>query len=858
MTLLKKFIIFGLICILLGSFGLLGMYFYVKNELPSVEVLKEVRLQTPMKVYSKDGQLISQFGEKRRIPLALDDIPQQLINAFLATEDSRFYEHPGIDIVGLMRAVFGEVIGQNKGGGSTITMQVARNYFDLTRARSYIRKLKEIFISLHIEQILTKDEILTLYLNKIPLGHRSFGVGAAAQVYYGKDVSELTLAQMAIIAGLPKAPSTLNPISRPERAKNRRAVVLGRMLEMGFITKQTYQATKEAPITAKRHGAQITAPAPYVAEMVRREMVDRFGAEEAYTGGYQVYTTIIAKNQIAAQQAIINNLHDYDIRHGYRGVEKYLWQEPIMTVAPDSNTGSLQISTPEEQVANAALEPRRDDSMAWDADAIANALKYKKSYGDLQPAVVTSITEKTAYIQLKDGSYDVLDWQGMAWARPYINDSTQGEAPTRTSDIIEPGALIYVKPNSEGRLQLSQLPKPSSALVSLSPQNGAIEAIVGGYNFYLSEYNRATQAKRQVGSNIKPFLYSAALDNGYTLASVINDAPINKWDKRQGVAWRPKNSPPVYDGPTRVRRALAQSKNVVAVRLLRGTGLNQVTDHLIKFGFAPDDLPFNESLALGSAALTPLELATGIATFANGGFLIEPYLIERIEDSFNQPVYQAKPLTVCPECETYEELDDSQFPLAPRIISAENAFLIAQAMESTIWGGGSWKYKTAWMGTGWRAQALKRKDISGKTGTTNDAKDTWFSGFTPGLVTTVWTGYDDPNRSLGRTSNFKHVIDDQIVGGEAGATAALPAWIEYMKTALADLPERTIDIPKGIMSVRVDLKTGLLATKNDYTSRFEFFMQGTEPTQYVTDDRAPIVFDLDDEAKVEEEQELFY
>lgn len=809
------------------------MYFYISSDLPSVDVLKEVKLQTPMKVFSQDGKLISQFGEKRRIPLKLEQLPQPLIDAFIATEDARFYEHPGIDLIGIFRAISGELTGQNKGGGSTITMQVARNYFELTRERSYLRKLKEIFISLRIEQILTKNEILVLYLNKIPLGHRSFGVGAAAQVYYGKSVDQLTLPQIAILAGLPKAPSTLNPISRPQRAINRRAVVLGRMLTMEFITQAEFEAAKNAPITAKRHGAQITAHAPYVAEMVRKEMVEMYGREEAYTGGYNVYTTIQAANQLAAQEALKENIHDFSERHGYYGPERYLWKETLIEL--DGIT-------------------TRDDSSALDADEIANVLNRKPVYGTLQPAVVTSIDEQSAYVQLKSGKYELLDWSAMNWARPFIRDSKQGPAPKQTADIFEPGALIWLRTDKQGNLRLSQLPQVSSALVSLSPNNGAIKAIVGGYSFYMSQYNRATQAKRQVGSNIKPFVYSAAIEKGYTLASLINDAPIYKWDESQGTAWKPKNSPEVYDGPIRMRKALAQSKNVVAVRLIQDAGIQTVRNHVINFGFSPDDIPAQESLALGSASLTPLELATGIAAFANTGYSISPFIIERIENSLSETIYTANPDTVCKDdCEP----STAQFPLAQRIISQENAFLITEAMKSTIWGGGSWKHKTSWVGTGWRAQDIKRRDMSGKTGTTNDSKDTWFTGFTPDLITTVWTGYDNPGRKLGRTSSFREVLKQQIVGGEAGATAALPAWVTYMKTALADYPELVTDIPKNIVSVRIDLKTGLLANKNDHTSRFEYFLQGTEPTKYVDDGVDPIVFDVDDEGIVQDEEEIF-
>ena len=777
-----------------------------------MQVLKDVQLQTPMQVFTKDGFLINQFGEKRRIPVTIDQIPKPLINAFLATEDNRFYDHIGIDPIGIIRSAIVLIsTGEKKQGASTITMQLARNFF-LTREKAYIRKVKEIFIALHIEDVLTKDEILELYLNKIELGNRAFGIGAAAQVYYGKELKDLTLAQMAMIAGLPKAPSALNPIRNPVRAKERRNVVLGRLLTENYITQAQYNEAKSQPITAHFHGAEIDLYAPYISEMVRSEMVKRYGLDKAYNSGLKVFTSVEAKVQKAAQTALENNLHNYDMRHGFRGPTKILWD-------PQSQS-------------------------ALSKEQIVEKLRDVKELGQLHAAAVLSVAQKSASVMLKNGEQITVDWDGLKWARKYISRYRQGYPPKTATDILTAGMQIWLRKKDEDSYELSQMPEATSAIVSLDPYDGRIKAIVGGYSFEQSQYNRAVQAKRQVGSNIKPFIYSAALENGYTLASILNDAPINQWDKSQGVAWRPKNSPAVYNGPIRIRRALAQSKNVISVRLLRGVGLQRTADHLLKFGFNNADINRSESLALGSAAISPLELARGMSTFANGGHLIEPYFISEIQDSYGNVLYTKSPVVACnDEAQTSQPTNTAVFTstrienktrrCAPRIISKQNAFLIADAMHSTIWGGGSWTHKTGWSGTGWRAQSLERRDLSGKTGTTNDSVDTWFSGFNRNVMTSVWVGFDNPGNALGRTAYNKNLDSNQIAGVESGAKTAQPAWNEFMKVALEGTPEAPIEPPEGLVSIRIDLETGLLSHKNDYTSRFEYFEKGTAPTKYV-------------------------
>ena len=791
-----------LICVVLGGATVGGLYLYVKPELPSVETLRDVRWQTPMQVFTADGHLVSQFGEKRRIPIKLEDVPQPLIDAFLATEDSRFYEHFGVDPIGVMRA-FSVLIttGEVQQGASTITMQLARNFF-LTFERALMRKIKESFIAVHIEQQLSKDEILELYLNKITFGHRAHGIGAAAQVYYGKELHELTLAQMATLAGLPKAPSNLNPISNPQASKERRRVVLLRMLDENKITRTQFDEAANAPVTARRHGAEVTVSAPYLAEMVRQEMVDRFGEEEAYTGGYNVYTTVKSDVQLAARQAVWDNLHSYDERHGYRGPISILWSEE-----------EGQEALPQEE--------------------IEQYLEQLKRIGDVTPAVVTGVEEQTATVMVKGAGAVTLPWESMHWAREYLNEERQGEPPETASDIMQPGHVIWLRTVNE-QWRLAQIPEPSSAIASLRPDDGAVAAVVGGYSFTLSQYNRALQAERQVGSNIKPLIYSAAFEEGLTLATLVNDAPINQWNPGSGIAWRPKNSPEVYEGPIRLRKGLAKSKNVVSVRLIREVGVEKVADHIAKFGLKRDTIPENESLSLGSLSMTPMEVARAYAVFANGGFLVEPYFIDRIEDMDGNTVYKADPVRACYDCEKP----------APQVISEQNAFLVEQAMNSAVWGGGSWPNGTGWNGTSWRIQRSKPitqevgRNIAGKTGTTNDVRDTWFSGFTSGLVTTTWVGFDDVSRKLGRTSKHPEVDSSQqaITGGEAGAKTALPGWILFMEKAIPEYPAREFSIPPGVVNVRIDLETGKLSRKNDYTSRFEYFIRGTEPTEYVRGD----------------------
>ncbi|WP_387467580.1 peptidoglycan glycosyltransferase/peptidoglycan DD-transpeptidase MrcA [Photorhabdus sp. RM323S] len=822
MKFVKYFLIFVVSCIFLGTVSIFGMYKYIEPQLPDVATLKDVRLQTPMQVFSADGELIAQYGEKRRMPLTLSEIPPVMVKAFIATEDSRFYEHHGVDPIGIIRAAsVAMTSGRASQGASTITQQLARNFF-LSPEKTLMRKIKEVFLAVRIEQLLNKDEILELYLNKIYLGYRAYGVGAAAQVYFGKNVNELTLSEMAMIAGLPKAPSTFNPLYSYGRAINRRNVVLSRMLDQGYITQQQYNQARSEKLVANYHAPQIAFSAPYLAEMVRQDMIERYG-ENAYTDGYKVYTTITRKLQLAATDAVRNNIIDYDMRHGYRGAQEVLWK---------------------------VGEP------AWNREQIVKKLKALPNYGPLMPAVVTRTVADQATVMLVDGSSVELPMAGVRWARKFKSDSVQGAVPRSVNEVIQAGEQVWVR-KVKDIWWLSQMPEVNAALVSIDPNDGAVKALVGGFDFSLSKFNRVTQSLRQIGSNIKPFLYTAAMDKGLTLASLLNDLPISRWDAGAGTDWRPKNSPPTYAGPIRLRQGLGQSKNVVMVRAMRAMGVDYAADYLQRFGFPARNIVRTESLALGSPSFTPMQMVRGYSVMSNGGYLIDPYFITRIENEDKDILFEAKPKIACPQCDipviygdtvrsielsenSIENVAQSQvgqqeiLPLpelekvpvvddsedgqkyAPHVISTPLAFLIHDALNTNIFG------EPGWSGTGWRASRdLKRRDIGGKTGTTNSSKDAWFSGYGPDIVTTVWIGFDDHRRSLGRTA---------ASGGEAGAKSAQPIWDDFMKIALEGVPEKEVPSPPGIVSVVIDRKTGKLAGGGGDT-RSEYFIDGTQPTE---------------------------
>lgn len=828
MKFLKFFFILFICCIFLGVGSIYGLYKYIEPQLPDVNTLKDVKMQVPMQVYSAEGDLIAQFGEKRRIPLTLQQMPPDLIRAFIATEDSRFYEHHGVDPIGIFRAASIALFsGRATQGASTITQQLARNFF-LSPEKTLMRKIREAFLAIRIEQLFTKDQILDLYLNKIYLGSRAYGVGAAAHVYFGKDLNDLSLSEMAMIAGLPKAPSTFNPLYSHTRALARRNVVLGRMLAQNFISQQQYQQAIDEPLESKYHGPQVVFTAPYVSEMVRQEMIQRYG-ENAYTDGLQVTTTITRSLQEGAQNAVRTNVLNYDMRHGYRGPTKVLWSR---------------------------------SENAWDNKQILKTLANYPTYGPLIPAVVNNADSDRAKVTLKDGSIQYLDLAAVRWARPYKTDNLQGPTPRAVDQVVSTGQLIWVR-QVDQTWWLGQVPQVNSALVSLDSHNGAIKALVGGFDFSQSMFNRATQALRQVGSNIKPFLYTAAMDKGLTLATILNDLPISRWDAGAGSDWRPHNSPNVYAGPMRLRQGLGLSKNVVMVRAMRAMGVDYAAKYLLRLGFPEQNIVHTESLALGAASFTPMQVARGYAILTNGGFQIEPWLINKITDAQGDVLFQADPKVACPECNsptlfgdttesaqlTEENVENvahaeqpipsgepqtdlqtvnkegSDDPYAPHVISTPLSFLIKSAMNSNIFG------EPGWQGTGWRAgRDLKRNDIGGKTGTTNNSRDAWFSGFGPGIATTVWIGFDNPAHALGRTT-LSGAIKDQASGYEGGAKTAQPAWDDYMKVALEGVPIQPLTPPEGITTVTIDRSTGKLS-QGGANSRPEYFITGTEPKEY--------------------------
>jgi len=766
---------------IIGAAALGTAYWLISPRLPSVEVLKDVRLQVPMRVETADGKLLATFGETKRTPVRIEDVPDQLKNAFLAAEDADFYTHRGIDLGGIGRAVWLTVTTGSKhvAGGSTITQQVARMFF-LSPEVSYTRKLSEIFLAFRIENALSKDEILALYLNKSFFGHRSYGVAAAAEFYYGKTLDQLTLAECAMLASIPKFPSTGNPLSRPERARERRGYVLGRMLDNHFIDKAAYDEAMAAPDTAQPHEPPVEVDASYFAELVRLEVMDRLG-NNALTDGYVVKTTLDSTLQEAANSSLRKGLTVYDQRHGFRGAEGHV------DLAADAST---------EQ---------------W-----SDALSAYRSIAGLTPALVTASDKNSATLYLADGQNVALELPAVQWARRYQDEDHRGAAPKAVSDVLKSGDVVRIARDDKGQWVLSQTPTAEAALVALRPEDGAVVSLVGGFSFARSKFNRATQSARQPGSGFKPFIYSAAFERGFTPASVLNDAPVSFPDpsKPDGV-WTPKNDDDSFQGPIRLREALVKSVNLVSVRLLDAIGVRYAHEYATRFGFTPDQIPQNLSMALGTAAVAPMAMARAYAVFANGGYLVDPYIVTEIDDRDGKVVFKADPAVVCRTCadratsapaetrasatgalnslgisQANAATADAGAPRsAERAIDARNAYLVTSMMRDVVRRG-----------TGAAAMSLKRSDLAGKTGSTNDHRDAWFTGFNAGLVASCWVGLDDFG-SLGR--------------GEFGAKAALPIWIEYMRSALKDVPEQPFDMPPGITRVRIDAASGQLAGAGD-------------------------------------------
>lgn len=790
-----KFVRLILRLALLGFSGaiwlLAGVYLYLSPSLPDVESLRDVKLQTPMSVYTAEGDLIGRFGEQKRSPMKFDEIPQNFVNALLAAEDDGFFQHGGIDVMGLMRAVSELVItGQKGSGGSTLTMQVARNYF-LSRERTFTRKFNEILLAIEIERALEKSEIFELYFNRVFLGHRSYGFDAAAQVYYGKSIVDLTLAQQAMLAGIPKAPSRNNPISGPEAGEARRNWILGRMLALGYIDQTERDSAVQSPVTAEHHGAQLSFQAHYAAEMARQEMLKMYGVA-AYTEGFHVYTTISSDLQKVAQYTINDGLIAYDKRHGYRGPERKL---------PTEN-----------------LEPETDATEYW-----LSALAETAVIAEIEPAIVTMVEEEFVSILLSDGEQATIAWEsGIRQAAPYQNENSKGRSPQTPAEVLNVGDMIRTVTDIEGNWQLAQVPAAQAALVALDPDDGAILSIVGGMGFEQSKFNRATQAERQPGSNFKPFIYSAALEAGYSAASIVNDAPVVFQDSSLEGIWRPENDGGKFYGPTRLRWALTKSRNLVSIRLLQQMGIKPVIDYAQRFGFDTSRFAPDLSLALGTHAVTPLKLAGAYTALANGGYRVDPYLLQRVENLAGEIVFQANPLTVCRNCETDEDpypspnelsmeqilaqqdaAEEPEINIAPRIMDARVNYIIDSILQDVITRG-----------TARRALTLQRGDLAGKTGTTNGPKDAWFSGYNRDVVATTWVGFDNYT-PLGKR--------------EFGGTAALPIWINFMREAVKNSPDVERPIPAGIVNVKIDPDTGLLASADQRNAIFEYFREERVP-----------------------------
>lgn len=831
--------LFTLIWILSASFfgfiaGLSGIYLYLSPTLPGIESLKQIELQTPLRIYSIDNQLIGQFGEKRREPILLREAPKALVDAVLSAEDDGFYHHQGVDFKGLLRAVAELLLsGEIQSGGSTITMQVARNFF-LSREQTFSRKFNEILLALKIEKELSKEDILQLYLNRIYLGNRAYGVKAAAQVYYGKPLDELTLAQLAMIAGLPKAPSKFNPIVNSERALIRRNWILKRMLTLDKIDSESYQTAISQPISSSYFGQNLDMNAPYVAEAARDKTVELYG-EDAYTKGYKVVTTVHSKLQLKAQEALHEGLLAYDRRHGYRGSEQQLDPGQLQifeneTKQNENTSSPLTMDIAEHGLVN--IEPWIDE------------LNTIPSYGGLVAAAVLKAGETHLSVLLRDASVIEIPFtNGINDWRQYINENYAADPPNPISKYFDVGDVVRLRWRND-QWFLSQLPNIEGTIVSLSSADGAIQSMVGGFDFNQSSFNRATQAKRQPGSNFKPFIYAYGLENNITPATIFNDAPIVVEDSGLERIWRPENASGKFYGPTRLRKALYLSRNLVSIRLLRSIGVRKTADSLLRFGINPDTVSKDLSMALGSHVMTPLEVATGYSVFANGGYRVNPYLIHHIRDRYDEVIYQAQPLVVpesAPrsfvefEASDEKEKDSTESPfltdsnlignmIEPVVISSQkNQPIIVELKgipaervmdERVAYLMNSMLRDVISRGTGRRALVLSRSDLAGKTGTTNGPTDAWFSGYNPDIVTTTWVGFDN-NQSLGR--------------GEYGGVAALPIWIDYMSLALENSPEKKSKQPDGIVTVLIDPESGERAAPDNPKGIFEFFLEENAP-----------------------------
>ena len=743
---------------------------YIDSKLPDENKIRDIDLQIPLKIFTADKKLIGEFGEKRRTALEFDSIPVHYVNAVLAAEDDDFFSHSGVSYLGLVRSLYRlAVSGRVQGGGSTITMQVAGHYLT-SRNINFFRKIKDIFLAYRLEKTYSKEEIFEFYVNRIFFGNRAYGIAAASEVYYGSSIKELNLAQWAMIASLPKAPSSINPLVNPKRALIRRNWVLGRMLKLGFIYQEQYNLAIKAPLTATYHGLVSEVSAPYLAESIRRSMIQEYGLD-VYKEGFEVYTTLDSKKQNTANKAIKNGLELYDKRHGFRDPENYL------TLFPDF---FFELSLDERLY---FINSNQDEEPLEEALKLLNGLNNTQSRF---PALVVNLNEELQVIGFDKTIYSLQWSDALNWARPYINENRRGPRPKGFSDILENGDLVWIQRGvSKESLSLFQIPEAQGALVSLDPKSGAVEAWVGGYDFFLSKFDRVSQSSPLLGSNFKPFLYSAALEDKFTASSLINDAPIVFEDIALEDKWRPRNASGKFYGPTRLREGLLQSRNLVSIRLLRELGVEKARAYAEKFGFEKSRLPADLSLALGTASLSPLKNATAFSIFANGGKKVNSYFINKIVNRNGNIIFQKKP---------------SQ-PV--QVIDERAAFIIKDILQ-----------EAGRRGTAKKIKELDREDFSGKTGTTNEAESTWFTGFNDSLVTTVWVGFDQP-RSLGNR--------------EFGSSVALPIWVDFIKNNLEEIPLNISIPPRGIVAVKIDKITGKRVGDDSNNSIFEYYLEEKSP-----------------------------
>lgn len=794
MTFLRNLILslFFLIVSLVGATALavVGAAIYFSPGLPDVRQLQNFELHSPLRIFTNDGKLIGEFGEERRMVVDFSEIPQDMVNALVAAEDTNYFDHAGVDPRGLARAAveLARSGGTIQSGGSTITMQVARNYM-LTLDQTFTRKIREILLALQMEQVLSKQEIFELYVNKIFLGNRAYGIAAAADTYYDKPLSELSLAETAMIAGLPKAPSAFNPLANSERSLIRRNWILFRMRELGYIDDTAYQAAVQDPVTARRHFTQTEVDASYVAEMARQYAVERFG-DTAYTGGYRIYTTLDSKLQPFARDALANGLREYDVRHGWRGAEQQDIAPSLVEAQERTATQGLEEELSESpeirQTARQAAERSQTEVAGIEGD-VSNwlqVLERTPNYGLLQPAIVVESGGREMQVLTRGGELKTIGWDGLSWARPFQSPRSRGAEPSSADQIAVRGDLIRILETQDSTVRLSQRPDAEGSLVAQDPRTGAILALQGGFDFNASKFNRAIQAQRQSGSIFKPFIYLAALQDGeMNAASVVNDAPV-VLDDGSNSLWRPVNSSRDFQGPMRLRPALARSRNLVTIRVLQTMGLDHTINYLEGFGFASGRLPHGLSLALGSASLTPMEMTNAYSVIANGGFQVSPWFIERVtRNDDSELIDEATPQVACPSCEEGQEsveIDGREYPVAKRVADAAAVYILRDMLRDVITSG-----------TGRGALSLNREDIVGKTGTTNSQRDAWFAGFNSDLVTTVWVGKDS-NETI----------------AEYGANAALPIWIDFMGKALEGTPSAVPERPDTVVTAQVDPNTG--------------------------------------------------